>query len=165
MKKYKFYKDQSGISIMEISVAMAIICFVLVGFMSLTAMSIKSSHSASLGRQAVLHAQEILEAAHSFRDNTSWDTDGVGTLAKGVNLYPTVVNGANGLKWSFLAGQETVGAFTRSLVISPVSRDAGGNIQSIYNIANKDDGTVKLTATVSWGAKSVVLNSYLTNWR
>ena len=109
---------------------------------------------------------ETMEAVRNFRDNTTWDTDGLGTLTAGTDYYPEIVTVGTTTKWTMTAGTESIGDFTRKVVFDDVSRDTiSYDIESTYNVLNDDPDTKKVTATLSWGNRSVEIISYLTNWR
>lgn len=77
----------------------------------------------------------------------------------------------SGTSWVFSGTDNTLihnanDNYTRVISISAVTRDGSGNIVPSGTL---DSNTLKVTSTVSWdstnGAQSVVLSTYLTNWR
>jgi len=78
------WKDNKGISVVEILVIIAIIGVALGSLLGLATFSLKASTSIKETSQANSLAQETMEAVRNFRDGTTWDSDGLGTLTAGV---------------------------------------------------------------------------------
>ena len=56
--------------------------------------------------------------------------------------------------------------YARRFMVEPVSRDSGGNIESVYNSANDDPSSKKVTVTVSWtGTQNVTMTKFITRSR
>src|SRR3989344_3730587 len=107
--------------------------------------------------QATLIAQEGIEGVRSIK-NQSW-----GNLTSGTYGLDTTGN-----VWSFDAGPDPLGKFSRTIVISDVQRDVGGNI--VASGGTPDPDAKKIDATVDWDfsdvrARSITLATYLTNFR
>ena len=140
-------------------------------FLVLLGIGVQSlSVSSSLRQVAQIDSllKEEMEAVRGFRDGTTWQTNGLGTLATGsANPYYAVLNtGTNPAIWTLQTGTETIGEFTRNVVFDKVSRDPSTkNIESIYNASNDDPDTRKITATATWGSKTYQVVTYLTNWQ
>ncbi len=157
--------NKKGISIVELLVVAAIVIIGLVGLLSVTVSSLKFSRQIREQEQAKALAEGALEAVRNFRDGTTWDTDGLKTLALDPVTYHPEKIGAP-LKWTLVSGEETIGAFKRKVVFSKISRDPiSKNIESTYNPSNDDPNTRKITATVSWQDKTVEISTLLTNWK
>lgn len=88
--------------------------------------------------QATALLRETEEAVRSVREK------GWANIATNGTYRPTIVS--NG--WGLTAGAETVGNFTRQIVISDVQRNAAGAI--VTSGGTVDPATKKVTASVSW---------------
>ena len=110
-------------------------------------------------------AEEVIEAVRNFRDNTSWDSTGIGILTASADYH--LVSSSTG--WDIILGNETINGFTRAAVFNRASRDDNDDIEAIYNSINDDPNTRKVTVTVNWtdrqGDTSEKLETYITNWR
>lgn len=157
-------KTEKGTSIIEILVVIAIIGIALVSLLGLATFSLKASTLIKETSQAKGLAVEAMEALRSFRDGTTWGTDGIGALNTGINYYP-VKSTDTPPRWQLNLGEENINGFTRKVVFDNVSRDAADNIETTYNPANDDPETRKVTVTVSWEDKKVEIVTYLTNWQ
>lgn len=88
---------------------------------------------------------------------------------KADNWVNFAVNGTyhhalSGSAWSLVVGSETVGDFTRQIVISDVYRDSSGNIVSSGTV---DPSTKKVIITISWSqphASSISSTLYLSRY-
>jgi type II secretory pathway pseudopilin PulG len=151
-------RAEKGISIIELLVVIAIIVIALVSLLSTTAFSLKTSRLMKENDQAKELAQEALEAARSFRDGTTWNSDGLGTKTLDVPYHPDNTGG----NWTLVLGEEVIDGFTRKVVFKRVFRDTNDNIAPA---GVEDPNTKEVTATVSWKDKKVEISTYLTNWR
>ena len=106
-------KGEKGVSIVEILITIAIIGLTLVSLFTLVIASLKTSILIKETTQAKELVQEIMEATRSFRDGTTWLTDGVGTLIPGVAYYPKKSNDLPP-KWQLVQGEETINGFKRN---------------------------------------------------
>ncbi len=150
----------------EITVIIAIVSLSAISLLAVSLSAFKVHTVSEQTDKAGILAKEALEAARNYRDATSWSANGIGTLTPGANYYPQVVTDSASSSWRMALGTESLNGFTRRLVFSNVSRDpVTDNIEATYNALNNDPNTKKVTATVSWNNKSVVLTTYLTNWR
>jgi len=150
--------------VIEVVLVIAIIGTVLVTLLGLASFSLRSSNLLKESSKADSLSQEAIEAVRNFRDGTTWSTDGLGTLSLGVSYHPQEVASIspNPPKWSLVAGEESVGIFTRKIVIEKVFRDANGNISGS---GTEDSNTKKIAVTVSWKNRKVEIIDYLTNWK
>lgn len=158
--------DSKGITIVEIIVVIAIIVIALFGIFELLNLNTKIGERTRMEIRAIHLAEEAMEAVRNFRDNTDWETDGVGTLVTGTDYHPDSSSG----NWQIVLGSESIASiFTRQVILDLVSRDANDDIEEVYNSANDDSNTRKITVKVNWedrtGTKEVSLVSYMTNWR
>lgn len=172
----KFIANKKGVSIIEILIVVVIVTIALVSLLGAVAKSLKTSILTKQNNQAKELAQEALEAVRSFRDGTDWVTDGLGSsilYIPGASYYPCRTddiickNPPDALpEWNLVSGEETIGIFIRKIVLSKISRDpTTKNIESIYNPANNDPNSRKITATISWQGKTLEISTLLTNWK
>ena len=109
-----------------------------------------------LDNEALLYAQEGLEAIRNIRDRN----------------YLALTNGDHGLsfdgtEWVFVAAPEDIdGFYSRTLTISDVYRDEAGEIAETGTF---DPETKKVVSEVSWDWKSIIprsifLTTYLSDW-
>ena len=139
-------RSERGILIVEVLVAVAIIAIAFTALLGLSAFSLNTSILAADTAQAAELAQEMIEAVRSFRDGTQWSIDGIGILTIGADYYPQT--SGSPLVWQIVVGQETIDAFTRSIVFEDIMRDDDDNIVS--GGGTDDPDTKKVTARVSW---------------
>lgn len=155
------FKSKKGFSIIEILAVIAIITIGLSSLLGLAVSSLKASAVLEETNQANDLAQEDMEAIRNFRDGTSWDSNGLGTLTSGIDYYCKAEGSPE--KWQFVQGTETIGIFTRRIVFRNVSRDANGNIVSSGGVVDPD--TKEASVFVDWQGKEIELDAYFTNWR
>jgi prepilin-type N-terminal cleavage/methylation domain-containing protein len=160
--------QNKGFTIIEILIVIAVAGIAFSALLDFSTLSLKNSVLVKETYQANYLVQEALEVARNLRDGTNWETNGIGSFdvdtayhsEKTLEEFP---------KWQLVAGTETVGIFSRSLVFERVSRDADDNIEMIFNPPNEDTNIRKTIATVSWNKRginhSVELFLYLTNWK
>jgi len=153
--------NQKGTGIIEILVVVAILGVTLGGILELINFSLKTSTIVKQTSQAVVLAQETMEETRSFRDNTVWDTDGLGILTLGASYHPE--KSGVPLKWTLASGVENVGIFQRKIVFSSVERDIDRNI--VLSGGFIDEDMKKVIVTVSWQGRTVELTTYFTNWK
>lgn len=159
---------QQGFIFLEILIATALIGIAFMVLLGIGFSVLNLSNSIQKTNQADALVKEELEALRSYRDNTSWATNGLGILATGsVNpFYMSLNTGVSPSVWQVTSGTETTGIFTRKFVIDRASRDTGTNsIEAVYNAAHDDANTRKITVTVTWESKTYQVVSYLTNWK
>jgi len=160
-----YINKKQGFTIIEIIIAIVIIVSVFGMILSFFSLDIRNSERNRTRLQAILLAQEAMEAVRNFRDNTTWSGNGPGTLISGTSYHPVVASSG----WGIISGSENTEIFTRNIVFYNVSRGINDNIESAYSPANNDPDTKKIIVTVSWsdryGLASESLTSYITNWR
>lgn len=164
---FQISPGNKGFVFLEILIAVALISLVFMLLLGIGFSSVSLATSIQKAALADSLIKEELEAVRSFREGTVWATDGLGTMTVGsANPYYLSLDATvNPPKWKLNSGTETVGEFTRSLVFDNVSRDPlTQNIETIYNASNNDSDTRKITVTVTLGAKTYQVISYLTNW-
>lgn len=155
-------KKNKGILTIELLVAAAIITVVLSGLIGAGAFSLKASGVLKKMQETELLATEAAEAVRNFRDGTSWNTNGLGTLTLGVSYHPEK-SGGNPPKWVLVSGEETINGYGRKIVFQNALRGANGNIAEENGTA--DPETKKIMVSVSVGSLNIELISYLANWR
>ncbi|KPJ73660.1 hypothetical protein AMJ48_00415 [Parcubacteria bacterium DG_74_1] len=158
----KWQNNKKGISIIEILIVTAIIIVALIGLFGLVALSLRISTLTKETAQANNLAQETIEAVRNFRDGTSWDINGLGTLATSTAYHPEK-SGDVPPKWQLILGEEIEGGFTRKVVFDEVCRDGDDNI--VETGGEVDPNTRKIITTISWKDEEVKVVTYLTNWR
>ncbi len=159
-------KGEAGIVFIDAIIAIAVIAIAFVALLEVSEASIKLSALLQKKTDALLLAEEEIEALRSFRDGTDWSEDGLGFLSTGFSYYAFLDTGSDPATWTLAEGEETTGIFNRKVVVDRVSRDAvTGGIEATYNPLNDDDDTRKITVTVGWESNSLQLVTYLTNWK
>ena len=146
----------------EILIVIFLIVVGILSVSSLAATILKISNLNGQTTQANNLAIEAIEAVRTIRDGTDWFVDGLGIVNIGA-IYRVQKTTDAPPQWQFALGQETIGGFTRQVILSRVFRD-----QSTGNIAEsgiEDQKTRKITVTVSWADKSVLLATYLSDWK
>lgn len=152
----------SGMSMVEIVVVVAIIGIVLVSISQLMVLSTGPIRASARQTDAVFLAEEALEAVRVLRTD-SW-TNNIESTANGATYYP-VISGSN---WTLSASDPGPinGLYTRTVVMDAVYRDVNDDITQTTGTLDSD--TRKITATISWSekgqSKNVVLETYLTNF-
>ncbi|HDZ54298.1 MAG TPA: hypothetical protein ENI19_00095 [Candidatus Nealsonbacteria bacterium] len=154
--------NQKGISVIEILVAIAVLLISFIGIFGILVFSLKTSHSIKETTLANFLAQETIEAVRNFRDGTTWNVDGLGTLTTEVAYHQEQI-GDTPPQWTLALGEEIINGFLRKVIFESVDRDANDNI--VESGGTDDPETRKITVTVSWQDKNVEITTYLTNWR
>src|SRR3989304_3599190 len=153
------HNSEKGVGIVEIIIAIFIISTAFFAILQLSAMTMKASGDRNNKERALQLAQEGIEATRAIRD-AGWTTNIAG-LSFGSTYYP--VN--NSAAWALAASNPGLidGKFTRTAVVSNVSRDINDNI--VQSGGTNDPKTKKVTVTVSWGSptKSAQLITYITD--
>ena len=159
------FKDQesaSGQSIIEILVALALLSGGLVCLLTLANFSLRNSIALKETTQAKFLAEEAIEAVRNFRDNTNWQTNGLGVLTASAPYYLQKSSSVPP-QWQLVPGQEIINGFNRQVVFNQVARDANDNITESGGAPDLE--TKKIIATVWWKDKKVELVTYLANWK
>lgn len=140
-KKYLFKENYKGFMMVEIMIVASIMVIAFVVAIAVSQKSIQVGRQAVNVSQANFLLEEGAEAVRIVRDN-AWT--GISNLTLGSNYYPTFSGGT----WTLSGTPNTVGIFTRTVVVSSVNRNAGtGNIDPAGTL---DSGTKLVTITVSW---------------
>ena len=147
---------ERGATLVEVLVAIA-----LAGVMLPTlATALITSHAGRASSRQQLQAaalmREASEAVRTVRDS------GWGNIATDGTYHPSV----SGSTWTLASGSETIGDFTRQIVISTAQRDSGGAL--VASGGTNDPATKHIEVTVSWTApysSSVSNDTYLSRWQ
>lgn len=147
---------------MEVIISIALISVVFTTLLGIGFAAMGISASLQKASQANELAKEELEAVRSFRDGTTWASDGIGSLTVATDTYFIIINS----QWQANVGTETTGIFTRKIVFEKSSRDPATKlIESSYNSSHDDPNTRKAVVTVTWEGKTTQVVTYLTNWQ
>lgn len=167
----KKFKNEKGLSIVEILIIAAIIGIALTSLLGIATFSLRIATLEREVTQANILAQKTMEAVRNFRDETDWNNndpqdqyDGLGVITTGVAYCPEKSSDIPP-KWMLIQGEETIDGFTRKVVFEDVSRDTNDNIEQVYNPNNDDPDTKKTIVAVSWKDKKVEIVTYFTNWK
>jgi len=169
----KHQRYSRGISIIELLVVIVIIGVAVSALISFATFSLRTASLLKQTTQASFFVRDYVEALKNYRDNTGWDDDdpgdnydGLGVVLTGVSLH-LKLSGDTPPRWQLLFDKETIGIFTREIVIEPVERDTTDNI--VESGGTLDPQTKKVTVTVSWeergGTRELKTTTYLTNLR
>lgn len=161
------YKNKGSI-LLEAFLAVMIIGIAFSSLFDIGALAIQNSTAIQQSTGANFLLKEGIETARSFRDGTTWATNGLGTVNTGsTNPYHFTLNtDSTPNTWALASGTETIGIYTRKIVFDTVSRDPSTqDIETTYNASHNDPNTRQVTATVTWSNKTLALITYLTNWR
>lgn len=153
------HSPQRGFFLIEVIVASSIITVVLILLVGSIQNTVEVSQRALERTQASFLLEEGAEATKAIRD-TSWNS--ISTLNPGTSYYLSY----NGTAWVFTTTPNTIDRFTRTVVISNVSRDSADDISAS---GTNDADTKLVTVTVSWtastGVQTRALALYITNIR
>ena len=137
----------------------------LASILSFASFSFTHSLMSKQTASATALAQDTMETVRNFRDNTAWNTNGLGTLTVGVAYHAQ--KSASPVVWQMILGAETINGFSRNATLASVARDGSSNIVLSGGVV--DPNTKKVTVTVSWSERGrshqVQLLNYLTNWK
>ncbi len=125
----------------EVIIVSSIIAVSVLAFMAVAQKSIYLSRQSLHTAQAVFLLEEAAESVRIVRDN-AWAN--ITALNTSTTYYPTFVGGT----WTLSATPSTVGIFDRTVNIANVSRD--DTTDDISSAGTSDDGTRRVTVTVSW---------------
>jgi len=173
MPQHHPYYNNKGISIIELLVVILILGM---GISATLSFGVFSLRIASLQKQTIeasFLVQDTLEGLKNYRDNTGWNDDdpanqydGLGRVLMGVSFH-LELSGDTPLRWQFLLGQETIGIYTRDIIVDQVERDDADDI--VESGGALDDDTKKITVKVTWQeggtARELKTITYLANWR
>jgi len=158
----KINRLSSGLTLVEVMVATALLMTLTSGLVSLTQLSVRSSQASKVRAEASLVLRETMEAAMAVRASN------FSNLSEGV-FHPELTAG----RWSLVAGDQAVGGVRRWLEISPVQRELSCGGERVCLIVESggvvDPVTFRAKAYVEWEEtgqiKQESLESILTFWR
>src|ERR1700722_347404 len=160
IKNFKFkILSQRGFLALEAILAAAFFVIFSSGAIAILLQGFDANRLGSEETIANQYASEGIEATRSIKNqaySNLIDTTGTGASRSASNV------------WIFIGTNNTFGMYTRVITISDVQRDSSGNI--VASGGSFDPNTKKVTSTVSWNVSptrndSVVLTTYLTNWK
>ena len=135
---------ERGFELVEVVLAAGILSLSLLAIIAIGGRSILVSRKALETYTASTLLEEGAEATRTIRDNGWINISG---LTSGTTYYPAFDPGTDTWSFSTSPSDGAVGIYTRSMVMSDVSRDVGDDISS--SGAN-DPGTKLFTETVTW---------------
>lgn len=150
MKIFKF-KLNKGFMMVEILVAISIITVSILAAMSVTGKSIYIARESLHQAQVAFLLEEGSEAVRIMRDN-AWSN--IYDLDSTKDYYPVFSDGT----WILSIIPSQVGIFTRKINIATVYRNAEDNI---FTSGTLDNGTKKITVTVSWNEGGQIITKTL----
>ena len=158
-------KKPKGALVIDILIASFFIVSALASLLVLANLSLKASLSANKKTEAKSLVQAAAEAVRNFRDNTDWQSNGLGTLTLGISYH--LGKSPDFSYWTLNPGEEQIKGFLREIIFENARRDQNYNI--IESGGNEDADTKKLTIIISWQEKQqnrqLSLVTYFTNWR
>ena len=148
-------KKYRGIALTEVILGAAVAGIILVGISHTLTLFLKASNGTLEQTKALYLAEEGHELLRYIRDE-NWNTlDG---LTTGTTYYLTVSTTTIGTTTT----PEVIDTdYTRSFVLNNLNRDS--NDDFVESGGSSDPDSRIVTVTVSWGSKSVTLDSILTN--
>lgn len=162
MSRASFARNTRGFTLIEIILAISIFTmfFLSISYFYKKALDVSEDTTGHI--QSGYFLEEGIEAIKLMRD-TSW-TSNIATLTPGTTYYLYW----NGSMWvSTTTLQKLENTYTRSFVISNVSRDANDNI--VTSGGTNDPGTKMITLNVTWmrkgnkGTANDSIQTYITN--
>jgi prepilin-type N-terminal cleavage/methylation domain-containing protein len=134
----RLHQSQKGQTLVEVLVAIAIAGIMLPALATALAASREGRAQEEERVQATALLREADEAVRSVREK-GW----TGFAVNGT--YRPAISGST---WTLTSGAETIGTFTRQVVISDVQRNSSGAI--VTSGGTVDPSTKKVVGTVSW---------------
>jgi len=158
MKKIKNnFIPQSGFSLIEAVIAIAIITIILVSMVAVFQTMIIFEKKTIKTRQATMLADQAIEVAKSLRDD-AWSN--IADLTIGQNYYLNF----DDVDWSIGSIESTVNGFTQTVTAETAYRDNDGKIAET---GTADDSTRLIVVDVSWlyasATSTVTTKTYLTD--
>jgi Tfp pilus assembly protein PilV len=109
-------RSESGDTLVEVSVALALLSFVLLSSTALTADAFRTGQLATARLQVASVAEEQLEALRSFRDNNDWNTFSTGVDAFPAGFHMVLQSGAS-TQWVPSGGAMTTSTSGSTLTV------------------------------------------------
>jgi len=158
----------SGQSLVEIIIGIGIAAIIIGGAAATIGLTLRSNVQTKNVQIGTGFAQELL---NQLTDFTGANWHNLYSLNRAPSQYHLTSSGGTLVSAS---GQQSLPpvegiAYSRYFTVESVSRDASGNVESVYNSANDDPSTQKAVVTVSWpvgpDTQTVVLHKILTRSR
>ncbi len=151
-----FFKNKYnvGSALVEVMIACSIFSILSFSLISATNKGINLSNVALRQVQASFLLEEGAESVKIIRDN-NWSN--ITGFTNNTNYYTSFNTTTNTVSLS-TTSNTIDNFFTRTIVFSPVSRDANDDIATSGTV---DSGTKKVTVTVSWPSAGVTLSKSL----
>ena len=157
MKKF-FIKSQSGQSLMEIIIVMAMSMVILPALLTGLVSSRQGKAQQAQRTQAVYLLNETIDAVRSVREK-GWESFAINGI-----FHPVIL----GTGWTLATGSAAVNGFTQQVVISDINRDSNGAIAS--SGGTLDPSSKKVDIAVFWNqpylstvSASLYMTRYLSN--
>jgi len=149
-------KSQAGVSVLEIILSIAIFGVLAASVLGMVWEPLVTVSAAEQRSQAVLLAEEGLDAVRSIR-NDDW-------LALADGNHGLLQSGG---AWQFSGASDVTDIFTRVITVTSVNRDSSSDI--VGSGGALDPRTKLVTSTITWdtvlgAGKSLQFTIYLTNW-
>jgi Tfp pilus assembly protein PilV len=135
---------EQGFSLVEILVASSILMVSLLSVIMVAGQALSISHRSVNTYVASTLLEEGAEVMRIRRDG-AWTN--ISSLTAGTTYYPKFDTSTNTWSLTTTSSDGVVGIYTRSVVITAVTRDGSSNIASS---GTADTGTKLVTVTVSW---------------
>lgn len=150
---------QKGFTVVEIILSVIVFFIFSSGAVAIVLQGLDANR---LGREQTIateYATEGLEAVWSIKNQSYSSLISTPSAGLARSIAGT---------WLFSGTSNVLNKYTRTITIADVQRDGSGNI--VASGGTNDPDTRKITSTVSWSVTpgrndSVVLSTYLTNWR
>lgn len=149
-------KHPPGLSIIEVIVAIAILIIISASTISTILGAFSTNRLAQEETQATYIATQGLDAVKSI-SSQDW-----------ANLSPGTYGLTNSSgTWAFSGSSDTSGKFTRTITITAINRDTGGNIVTSGGFT--DPQSFSIQASITWNftptrSNTISLNQLLTQW-
>ncbi len=151
-------QTQQGFFLVEVIVASSVIAVVLVLLLGSIQHTVEASQRSLERTQTAYLLEEGAEVVKLIRSE-AWSS--ISGLTAGTTYYFLWT----GSVWTLTTTPQTINGFTRTVVMTSVNRD--GNNDIVTSGGTIDNGTKKVTITVSWIAPSGVqtenMSLYITN--
>lgn len=144
---FNFFKQKNskGFGLIEAIIGITIAALLLTAFSELMVQTLKINRANAMNIQANMYLQEEIEAAKDLAQSATTTIFAAASPCTNCHVV------ANGTVWQLSAGPQTIDGFTRSMTISPVSRNSTTHeIESVYDFMDNDPNTKMATATISW---------------
>jgi len=151
---------------LELLVAVALISTVFVTIFFLQSKLLQIKQDGIMKVRATYYAQESMEALRYLRATGGWSA--ISSLATATDHYISYAGETWSISTTPVAPDTDTppSMFTRTIRFDTVNRQNDQQGAIITTPGYEDSGTRKVTVTVSWdgGAKSVVFDTYFTDW-